>query len=158
MQKVSGQSVGRPSVLRFRGDVGEHCELQDAYTNGNQRLLVFVKTFVGADQMQPGQAVLANRMNAVVDAYPDVVEHLRLRWQIAHGFETEISSEIMRVMGLREVSQVRIQQAVIEIIAITDTDEWKREAEFNRKSQERYQLDVERRHGHAAGDAELPLA
>jgi hypothetical protein len=154
MQKVSEKSVGRPSFLRFRGDTGEPRELQDAYTSGDQRLLVFVKTFVGPDQMKPGQVFLADRMNAVVDAYPDVVEYLRLRWQIAHGFENEISSEIMRVMGLPEVSRERLQQAVCEIIAIIDTDEWKREAELNKNSQERYQSNAQRHHGQTAGNME----
>lgn len=145
IQKVSLQSVARPNFLCFRNNIGKLRDLQDAYTKDDQRLLVYVKTFVGPDQMKPGQVVLADRMNAVVDAYPDVVEFLGLRWQISHGFENEISSEIMRVMGLREVCQERIQQAVAEIIAVIDTEEWQHEAEHNRSNQERSQVQ-------AAGD------
>jgi hypothetical protein len=140
VEKVEGlPEAAAPLVYVVRKGPPERHYLPDFYAEGRNRVNVFTHTFVGPGELRPHQIVLRDQLTRFVSSNRKVIEHLKLTWKIAAGSDNPFTAEIMKVFRFDRPTSTELSEALSEIEAIVDSEDWHTEAAFSARSQRRHQ-------------------
>lgn len=147
VEKLEGMPCsGTSAVSVTRGGGVARRELRDWYAEGDVRLNVETRTFVGRSKLSVRQIEVHDRLVAFEREFEDVIAEGDWRWRIGLGQADAAVQAMAGALRLTMLTRARREAAYDVLEAIVESDAWMREAEVNEANQHRSRLALRERY------------
>jgi hypothetical protein len=116
--------LAAPELIDFQNGLALTRRLFDFFCNGDKRLFVLVRTFVGNDKLKDTQRRLKETLDRYVRRHPAVIECLRYRSRLAFDADAPYGPTHHDLSVVSQPSTAGYQKALAELDAITSSDDW----------------------------------
>ncbi len=119
--------LAAPELIDFQNGLALTHRLFDFFCNGDKRLLILVRTFVGSDKLKDTQRRLKEALDRYVRRHSVVIECLRNRSRLAFDADAPYGPVHHDLFVVPQPSATDYQRALAELDAITSSDDWRSE-------------------------------
>ncbi len=116
-----------PLVIDFRDGLGLQKRLFVFFSNGHERLMVRVRTYVAVDQLKDRQRRLKTTLDRYIRRHRKVAECLRYWTRLAFDAEAPYGAGHRDLYVCPRVTTMEFQSALAELDTITSSDDWSSE-------------------------------
>jgi len=113
-----------PELIHCQNGLALTYQFVDFFRNGNERLLVLVRTFLGHEQLKDKQRRLKETLDRYVHRHPAVIECLRYRSRLAFDADPPYGPVHHDLFAVPRPSPADYQRAFAELDSITSSVEW----------------------------------
>jgi hypothetical protein len=118
-----------PRLIEFRNGLGLEQKLFDSHSNGRERLMVIMRTFIGNDQLKDEQRKIKAQLDGYISQHRAFVEAYMLRARLAfdsgkHGKE-HAKLYASRLLGKSESARLaEYKSAMDELEELISSRDW----------------------------------
>jgi hypothetical protein len=116
-----------PTVVEFSNALGLEKRLCDFFSNGHERLMVCVRTYVHDRQLKEVQRRLKVTLDRYIRRHRPVLDCMRDRTRLAFDAEAPYGQAHRDLFVSPQPTTAAVQAALTELDAITSSDDWRDE-------------------------------